>query len=275
MKNNLAEKTNSQEILKHYSRFDESSRLNSGFGQIQFHRSKELILRYLKKEPQTILDVGGACGQYSFWLAELGHKAHLIDIVPHHIDKANALQENSVNKLASLHVGDALSIEFPDEFADAVLLFGPIYHLVNKEDRIRALKEALRALKPHGQLFVHAINRYSGIVFGTTRGFVLDPEYMEMTRNEVRTGLRSNAPAWLNSFSQAHFHHPDELRDEIIQAGFKCEGVYGVVGCAWQVPDLDEELKNPTKKASILEVARLVENDPVISPDMLAVCTKK
>jgi hypothetical protein len=52
---------------------------------IQKLRTKELLSRYLKDYPMSILDVGGARGVYAFYLADLGHSISLFDIVPRHI----------------------------------------------------------------------------------------------------------------------------------------------------------------------------------------------
>jgi ubiquinone/menaquinone biosynthesis C-methylase UbiE len=264
-----------EDIVEHYTRFDESTRLNTAFGLIQFERTKELILRYLNGDNLTILDIGGGCGQYTFWLAELGHRVHLRDIVPHHIKKAREMSAEKNVKIASIEVGNALSLDIKDETCNVVLLFGPMYHLVNKEERLLALKECLRVLKRGGQLFIHAIGRYSGLVYGTTKGFVLDEDYMTMTRTEVTTGLRAHAPKWLNTFSEAHFHHPKELKQEIEESGLECERMLGIVGLSWLLPNLETVFQDENKREKIMEVARLMEEEPSIGPDMLAVCRKK
>jgi ubiquinone/menaquinone biosynthesis C-methylase UbiE len=264
-----------EEIIEHYKRFDESKRLSTAFGLIQFERSKELIQRYLKGNGLTILDIGGGCGQYTFWLAEIGHNVHLIDIVPHHIEKAIAISNETNIKPASIKVGNAIDLKVKDECVDAVLLFGPMYHLVNKGERLQALRECQRILKRGGQLFIHAICRYSGIVYGTTKGFILDEEYMKMTRTEVKTGHRANVPEWLNTFTEAHFHLPNELKIEIENCGLKCEEILGVIGLSWLLPNLEIAFQDDGNRVKILEVARLMEDEPAIGPDMLAICKKE
>ena len=63
-----------EEIVEHYNSYDESQRLADGFGNLERERTKELIQRYLPTLPATVLDIGGAGGLYSFWLAGLGHE---------------------------------------------------------------------------------------------------------------------------------------------------------------------------------------------------------
>lgn len=51
-------------------------------------RSKEIIQRYLPSNPINIIDIGGATGFYSFWLAEMGHRVTLFDLTPENIEAA-------------------------------------------------------------------------------------------------------------------------------------------------------------------------------------------
>ena len=52
--------------------------------------------------------------------------------------------------LASIRQGDARALPFADASADALLLLGPLYHLQERADRLRALREAARVLRPGG-----------------------------------------------------------------------------------------------------------------------------
>lgn len=261
-------------IIDHYSTYNESKRLTDAFGLFELARTKELIERYLPASPITILDVGGASGVYSFWLAELGHRVHLIDIVPKHIEEARNRAETSSFRLEEISVGDARDLKVPGESVDLVLMHGPLYHLCAREDRHQALCEACRALRPGGVLLAFAITRYAGAVFGLTRGFVFDSEYMEMTRREIASGIRQNPPVWLKTFPEAYFHHPEELRAEIAAAGLDHETTVGVLGPAWLVPELKTDWENPAKRTILMEVARLLEDEPVMGPRMMVVGRK-
>src|SRR5262245_23394876 len=146
-----SEKPIADEIVEHYNSYDESKRLTGGFGLLERERTKELIERYLPPSPATIIDVGGAGGMYSFWLASLGHAAHLVDIVPKHIEQARqASSEPDSHQLAGMVVGDARDLNFPSTFADVIIMHGPLYHLPDRKDRLQALTEAKRILRPGG-----------------------------------------------------------------------------------------------------------------------------
>ena len=56
----------------------------------------------------------------------------------------------------------------PGASADAILFMGPMYHIVEYEERLRAIRECSRLLKPGGKLFTAAITRYATILWATT-----------------------------------------------------------------------------------------------------------
>ena len=63
--------------------------------------------------------------------------------------------------------GNALDLSrFPDESFDAVFLMGPLYHLMNEESRLQALREAARVLKKGGCLFSSFILMFGGVIYG-------------------------------------------------------------------------------------------------------------
>jgi len=60
------------EILDYYDSYDERNRVLERH-RLELLRSQEIIARYLPGHPIRIIDIGGAAGAYSFWLAGLGH----------------------------------------------------------------------------------------------------------------------------------------------------------------------------------------------------------
>lgn len=173
-----------------------------------------------------------------------------------------------------MRVGDARNLDFPDDWADLVLMHGPLYHLTERSDRLQALTEAKRVLRRGGTLLAFAITRYAGVVYGLTQGYVFDAHYLAMTREEVTTGLRRNAPEWLHTFTSAYFHLPDELEQELADSGLVPEQTLGILGPAWLVPDLDESWQDAERREVLMEVARLLEDETVLGPRIVAVARK-
>jgi ubiquinone/menaquinone biosynthesis C-methylase UbiE len=136
----------SDDMQIYYEAGEEQTRLTSGVS-IEFTRTQELILHHVPPAPAVIYDIGGGTGPYAFWLAELGYSVHLRDKMPLHIEQARQIMASHPT-LASLAVGDAREVDLPDESAELVLLLGPLYHLTEREDRVQALREAYRLLRP-------------------------------------------------------------------------------------------------------------------------------
>jgi ubiquinone/menaquinone biosynthesis C-methylase UbiE len=137
-----------EKILDHYASGYEASRLSIGGGQLERERTRELLLRFLPPAPATILDIGGGPGDHACWLARQRYEVHLMDIVPLHVDMATgASRQQPDAPLASAQVGDARSLPWNNATADVVCLLGPLYHLTDRDHRMRALHEAHRVLK--------------------------------------------------------------------------------------------------------------------------------
>ena len=261
----------------HYNAGVERDRLLRGTSNLEFERTKRILSHYLPSRPATILDVGGGPGRYSFWLSEMGHSVHLVDILPLHTRQAREFQRKSKNRLASINLGDARRLDFDDGSADIVLLFGPLYHLVRKKERLKALAEARRVLKPGGLLFAAAISRFTSALDGSLRGFIRDPEFMKIIIQDLKNGQHRNPSNKPEYFTTSFFHHPNEFESEMKQAKFKSVKVYGVTGFAWLLPRLDQIWRDPTLKVRLMRILDRTELEPSmlgISDHMLAVGKK-
>ena len=266
-----------REIEAYYARGGESRRLFRGHGQIELVRTQEIILRHLSPPPGTILDVGGGPGIYACWLAARGYRVHLTDAMPFHVEQARQASAGQPNApVASLRVGDARKLDEADATADAVLLLGPLYHLTERADRIQALREAHRVLRPEGLLFAVGISRFASLLSGMVDNFLGDPEAWEIVGRDLRDCQHRN-PTPKNYFTTAFFHHPDELEAEVREARFDLVELLGVEGPAWLLPDLEQRWADPEERERLLEAARAVEREPTLlglPPHLLAVGRK-
>jgi len=103
--------------------------------------------------------VGGGTGVYALWLAALGHEVHLLDAAPGHIAQARENDKTAAAQLASLWVGDARALPFDGDSFYLVIMLGPLHHLTEAADRVIALAEARRALRPGGAVAAAVIAR--------------------------------------------------------------------------------------------------------------------
>ena len=235
------------DIASHYAQGVERDRLTT-WGHLEAERTHALFDPFLPPPPAVILDVGGAEGAYALPLARAGYVVHLLDPVRAHVDEARrASSEQPETPLASAEVGDARSLPFNDETADAVLLLGPLYHLVEEEQRAQALAEAHRVMRPGGVLFAAGISRFASTLDGLHSGAMLDPRFEGIVEGDLTDGVHRNPdveghPEW---FTLAYFHMPDELREEVHGAGFGDVRLLPVEGVgAWA--RLDRQLDDPS-----------------------------
>ena len=171
--------------------------------------------------PRVVLDVGGGPGRYSCWLAEQGYDVHLIDPVEKHLKQARqASRSQPDHPLASATQGDARSLDFGDGRADAVLLMGPLYHLPARDDRLSALREARRVLKPGGLLIAKAINRFASLLDGLIKSYIDDPSFVPILLRDLEEGQHRSQSDALSYFTTAFFHRPEELEGEVFEVGF-------------------------------------------------------
>jgi len=254
-----------REIIAHYESMDEARRLEKTDSEIERLRTQELLQRYLPAPPAVILDVGGGAGVYAFWLADRGYQVHLIDAVPLHVKQAEeAARARGGPPLASLALGDARQLENPDSSVDGVLLLGPLYHLTERSDRIRALREAYRVLRPGGVLLAAGINRFASTIAALLEDFVDDPQFIPIYEQDIRYGQHRNQTGDPRFFTTAFFHHPQELIDEVKEAGFRFESLLAIEGPARLLKDYEQQWESPSIQERLLRITRLVESEPTL-----------
>ena len=133
----------------HYALGRERDRLDAAVGVVEFERTREILLRHLPAPPSVVADIGGGPGRYALWLAGRGHRVEYRDLVALHVEQLRAAAGDAGR--VGTAVGDARRLDLGDASVDAVLLLGPIYQLRDRADRLRALGEARRVVRPGGR----------------------------------------------------------------------------------------------------------------------------
>ena len=247
-------------VIDYYSSYDEAGRL-AGECSLERIRSQEIIGRYLPATGISIIDIGGAAGAYSFWLAGLGHELTLVDLTPKHVEQARKANEGAAAKLARIESGDALDLEFPDGSFDMALLMGPLYHLSEREQRLRAIREAARVVKPGGIVVAAAISRFAAMLDGYKYDLVADPAFRKILDRSTTTGNHINDSGKAEYFTTARFHLASELRGEIAEAGLGVDKVLAVEGFAHWVHGVEDKMSDSGYRDYLLEKLRETEEE--------------
>ncbi|MBV9324836.1 MAG: methyltransferase domain-containing protein [Chloroflexi bacterium] len=251
-------------IEGHYNRDLERRRLSHD-SQLEWVRTQELLERHLPPPPASVLDVGGGPGAYAAWLAGRGYTVRVIDPVARHVAEAEATSHEQPDHPFTVALGDARHLEEPDAAYDAVLLMGPLYHLVERSDRLLALREARRVVRPDGCVVAVGISRFASLLDGLRSGWLGDPVFSAIAEQDLKTGQHRNPeperrPEW---FTTAYFHRPDELVEEAAAAGLLIDGVFGIEGPGWLI--WRERWDDLHQRAQLLYAARALEAEPAVS----------
>jgi SAM-dependent methyltransferase len=253
------------EIVAFYSLGLERDRLTTGQGALELARTRALLERHLPAPPAEILDAGGGPGRYAVWLAARGYRVHLLDLVSLHIEQARvAASARPETALASAEVGDTRVLPRSAESMDAVLLLGPLYHLTETSERVRALREARRVCRRGGVVIAAVISRYASTLDGIRGSFVDDPTFAAVTADARRNGQHRNPTRNPACFTTAYFHRPGELEAEFAAAGLIHEATLGVEGPAWFLNDLDARLADERRRTALLDALAAIEAEPTL-----------
>lgn len=147
-------------LERHYQQHKEDHRLETRHGQVEFAVSMKFIHDYLPQDRKNckILDVGAGTGRYSLALCDEGFDVTAIELVKSNLDVLR-----SKHSPVKTWQGNAVDLHFlEDDTFDMTLLFGPLYHLHEKSEKLKALSEAKRVTKSGGAILVaYLMNEYS------------------------------------------------------------------------------------------------------------------
>lgn len=136
------------DLEKYYNKFNEEKRLDSRHGKVEFDISMKYIhecINLCKRDKNytvtndeiKIMDIGAGTGRYSIALAQEGYDVSAVELVKHNLGLLKAK-----NSTVKAYQGNALKLKrFDNQAFDITLLFGPMYHLFNIDDKVQALRD--------------------------------------------------------------------------------------------------------------------------------------
>lgn len=209
----------------------EWNRLESGAQhRLEYIVTTHALRRHLPKPSPVvrILDAGGGPGRYTIALAEQGYRVTLFDLSSQLLELARTRIADRPDRVRD-HIDDVLQgsitdlSRFPDASFDATIcLGGPLSHLVQRDDRRRAIAELHRVTKVGGLLYVSVLGR-----IGQYRAAVQWPDWFSTVFPEIaETGVSVITPAR----APCYFYLPEELESEMLDAGLAVERIYGCQG---------------------------------------------
>ncbi|MGW0433472.1 class I SAM-dependent methyltransferase [Micromonospora sp. NPDC003197] len=262
------------EVMDYYRQGGERDRLTAGEGRLEYLRTWDVLTRVLPPAPATVLDVGGATGVYAGPLAQAGYTVHVVDPITEHVSAAGALAG------VTSAVGDARALPVPDASVDAVLLLGPLYHLLTRAERVQAWREAARVVRPNGPVVGATISRFASFFDGFTKGYFADPRFEPIVDRTLVDGVHRNDDStdqgW---FTTAYFHRPEEIPSEVTDAGLALERLVAVESpVRLSGPRLAEILADSGATDLLLRKLREIEAEPSMlgaSGHLLAVARRR
>ena len=190
---------NEKELINYYNKHNEDKRLLTKHANIEFITAIKYIKDYLK-DGYKILDVGAGTGRYSLELQRYGYDVTAVELVKHNL---RYIEKKGIK----CYQGNAIDLSrFEDNTFDIVLLFGPMYHLLTMEEKVKALEEAKRVSRKY--IFIsYCMNEFAVIYHGFMEGYI--KEDIKNLDNSFKV-LKDND----NLYSYVRLEDIDYLKDK-------------------------------------------------------------
>lgn len=254
-------------VRNYYAAFGENEwrRLTWPEGAIEFAVTLHALNKHLPQHGR-ILDVGGATGRYTIWLAQQGYQVVLADLSPNLLEIARdkITQAGVQSQIEDVLVCDACDLSrFSDNSFDAVLCLGPFYHLTALTDRERAASELVRVLKPNSIAFVAFMPIYTflrrTLALKDERRHLTQPEFVARLMNE---GVFLNDVP--NRFNVGYGVRPQEVAPFLEKHGLTTLELLADTGFAAPQAEPLAELaeSDPQAYQSVMEIIISTAADP-------------
>ena len=262
--------TDFEKVKNYYKHFDEKNRLrNDNSGKLEFLMTMGILEKNLPAVTVgadiSVLDLGGGAGVYSFPLAKKGYKVTLADLSETLLEQARKQkEEDKVENLISCDQVNATDLScYKDNSFDVVLLFGPLYHLTEKDEREKCIREVSRVLKTDGKVFASFIPHLSGSIALVQR-FCWSPDQVDINTLEecFDTGKFKNLSG--KGFQEGYYPTSEEIEKLFLENGFDKLLVRSIRGFGYEKEDVIYKFKNKNVFTKLLELINSTAEDKSI-----------
>ena len=198
---------NEKNLIDYYNKFNEDKRLNRRHGIVEYTTAMKYIHEISKGiNSPKIIDIGAGTGKYAISLSNEGYDVTAVELVKH-----NLMTLKAKGSKVKAYLGNATNLKkFKDNSFDVALLFGPMYHFIRNEDKIKALMEAKRIVKDGGYILVsYYMNEYAII----THGFKDNNIVNAIKNNEVDENFHIT-PSDTDLYSMVRLEDINYFKDE-------------------------------------------------------------
>ena len=262
--------TDFEKVKNYYKHFDEKNRLlNDNSGKLEFLMTMRILEKNLPAlvdgAEVSVLDLGGGAGAYAFPLAKKGYKVTLADLSETLLAQAKKQkEEDKVQNLISCDQVNATDLScYKDNSFDVVLLFGPLYHLTEKDEREKCINEIRRVLISGGKVFASFIPHLSGSIALVER-FCWSPDQVDINTLEecFNSGKFKNLSD--NGFQEGYYPASEEIENLFTVNGVEKLLLRSIRGFGYEKEDVIYKFKNKNVFSKILELIDSTAEDKSI-----------
>ena len=189
--------------------------------RVEYGLTMRTLEEHLPPAPAKIIDIGGSVGRYAIELTRRGYQMTLADISANCLEFAQDKTSEAGVELAGVVKTDAMDLSaFADESFDAALLMGPLYHLLEHSERLKAVREARRVLRPGGRVFAAFISRFCIVQYAAAERVEYIRDFRDELESILATGVYRQSES-SGKFPDAWFAHPDEIPPLMTEGEFE------------------------------------------------------
>ena len=197
--------------------------------EAEFQLITELLDEYIPNG-SAIVDIGSGPGRYAEHLLKRNCKVGVVDLSSKSLKAFSDRMENShcQSNIIFNQVSCATQLDWiADHSADAILLMGPLYHLIDEAHRTVALAHCSRILKPGGYLFSVFLSRFP----------VSTPQTVK-TPKDLFSGNNPITHTTFKGFQVPQFRcWPNEAKSIMSENRFETIRIRNIEGIASFLPD--------------------------------------